>query len=173
MAAISYIIPQIRSWTAVAAYATKPLAPNTLKIFAVDMDFTLVYREGLGSSKWLDFFRYANQKWGLSLSAYDQWAEEVCKLIPYKACESSKIINAILKIFREHGWLVKVLTARSSLSHKITQRHLKEAKLDLELEDVIFTRCLNMFPKDVVLKAWIKRNVNLKLYEQMELLFLD
>ncbi|MDP1609244.1 MAG: hypothetical protein Q8L98_08035 [Chlamydiales bacterium] len=173
MEAIPCTIPQISSWQAIADYAKKPLPPKTLKILAVDMDFTLVHRVGFGSDKWLEFFQYANQKNGLPSHAYADWTQEVCGKVSYKACESPKTINSILNAFRESGWLVKVLTARSSISHKMTKRHLQEANLDLKLEDVIFTRYHKMFPKDVILTAWIKASVNLKLYDRMEVLFID
>lgn len=173
MTAIPCTISQISSWQALADHAEKPLPPKTLKILAVDMDLTLVYKEGFGSDKWLDFFQHTNQKNGLSLHAYGQWTQKVCRKVSYKACESPKIINSILNAFRKAGWLVKVLTARSSISHKITKRHLQEANLDLKLEDVIFTRYHKMFPKDVILKAWIRESVNLKLYERMKVLFVD
>ena len=154
--------PSIPSLTWLSSHLVHPLLEGELGILALDFDQTLAQAlPTLGDEHFYHFLKQLNRNRGMDADAHYRWTVKIREKISYEPCEPIEKINRLIQEFREKGWIVKVLTSRGEDMRQATANHLRQANLDLSLEDVIFkTRSENgtLKKKDESLISWMRQD---------------
>lgn len=131
-------------------------------VLALDFDQVLVEAEPtLGDEhcyKWLNKMHNAT---GLcKKEAHYAWIGQLREKIDYRACETVETVNNVIEMYRQSGWKVVVLTSRGEDQINLTEKHLKEAGLAIEIRDVIFKAKVGgkRLNKDEAFEKWMSDN---------------
>ncbi|WP_068471448.1 DUF2608 domain-containing protein [Candidatus Protochlamydia phocaeensis] len=113
--------------------------PHHLKVIALDFDQTLAKAcSCFGSEHWYHFLVKHNQEASLPADIHYPWSVKVRYRVSYTACENAEKIRSLIKKFRESNWMVVILTSRGPDMKEVTLKHIQEANLPFDEQDIIF-----------------------------------